>query len=149
MGVVEIVRDTAVPAARLWEVVTDWPRHGLHVLLTELTVDGEAGVAQVVDAVTTLGPIAIHDPMRVTIWEPPVGERPGRVHLLKTGRWLAGFADIEVASTPTGSRVVWREYVVPRPERVGRLLAPVADPLTRRLFGSTVDALVREAGEPA
>ncbi|AKU17647.1 SRPBCC family protein [Luteipulveratus mongoliensis] len=145
MGVVEIVRETPVPAARLWAVVTDWPRQGEHVPLTRLVVTGGEGVGQVVDAVTGVGRVVIHDPMRVVVWSPPTTTDAGVVRFEKFGRVFGGSAQIEVAPVAGGSRLTWQEEVWPRPERLGRLLAPVTDRAAKLLFGRTVDHLVARA----
>ncbi|WP_050668769.1 SRPBCC family protein [Luteipulveratus halotolerans] len=142
---VQIVRTSPVAAERLWEVFVDWPRHGAYVPLSRLEVTGRPGVGQVVDAITRLGPLEVHDTMRVDIWQPPSRERPGVALLTKTGRVLSGFGRLEITATGAGSRVQWDEDVRPRPAWLGRLTAPVATVPTRMLFARVVDGLVREA----
>ena len=144
--VVEIERQTAVAAARLWDVLTDWPRHGRYVPCTRLEVTSAPGPGQQVDAITQLGPIdLVHDVMVVQEWSPPLGDAPGVVQLTKIGRVLGGSARIEVHTRSGGSRVTWREEVWPRPAWLGAVLAPAFDLAARPLFGRTLDGLIREA----
>lgn len=149
MAVVEIVRETSVPVQRLWAVVTDWQRHAEQVPLTQMVVVGAAGEGQRVDAVTSIGPFAMHDTMRVTRWLPPIEHTAGVARLEKTGRVLRGFAEIEVESTATGSRVIWREQILPRPAWLGLRLVPVTDRAVRIVFGRALDALVTAAERSA
>ena len=138
-----VERASVLPVAEAWRRLTDWERHSATVPLTRITVltDPPSGVGTAFVARTGLGPAAFADPMRVTVWQPPVGDRgSGHCRLVKTGRLVTGWAEIDVSPYGTGSRVRWRELL-----RV-RGLPRLADGLTTRtgglVFGRAVDALL-------
>ncbi|CAG7572342.1 hypothetical protein FB554_0475 [Barrientosiimonas humi] len=144
MAPVRVVREVEADVQRLWQVVTDWPRHGDIVPLTEVVSDG----SQVV-GITGLGPLRFRDPMALRDMVPPEGDRPGSVRLEKQGAVLGGWAEIEVSALGPGrSRLVFTEEIWPRPDAVGKRLGAVATPLTRLFVRLLVDGLVRGAQDP-
>ncbi|MFI6931086.1 SRPBCC family protein [Streptomyces sp. NPDC050287] len=137
-------RTAPLPLDEAWRRLTDWPRHGTVVPLTRVTVltppptrEGTVFVAR-----SGIGPLAFDDRMEVTVWRPPTDDEPGFVRLVKRGRVIRGWAEIEVRPGPGGrARVVWRE------ELDVRLLPGVFDGAlagtSRRVFGRAVNRLLR------
>src|SRR3954470_8824147 len=94
---------------------------------------------------TGLGPVGFLDSMLVVRWEPPA-DGEARFAVRKTGRGLRGWADVRMtAHTGGGTHVFWREEIVPRPEPVGRLAAPLTARVTERLFGDALDGMLEAA----
>lgn len=139
-----VERVTPLGPAEAWRRLTTWEAHTATVPLTRITVltPPPSGVGTSFTARTGAGPAAFSDPMRVTVWEPPAGERgPGRCRLEKTGRVVLGWAEIDVRPEGAGSRVTWREDARVRgvPRALDRLTAAVGG----RVFGRVVDTLLR------
>jgi hypothetical protein len=138
-----IERDCPLPADEAWRRMTAWERHTATVPFTRITVltPPPDGVGTAFVARTGIGRLGFDDPMRVTRWEPPARDAPGRCRLEKTGRIVTGWAEIEVRRQGVGSRVRWREEL-----RVWRL-PPALDGLTafagRAVFGRVVGILLR------
>lgn len=146
MGVVEVRRTVPTPLGAVWDTVTDFDAYGRWIPLTSMRTDappvrlgwGFAGF-------TGVGPVGFLDTMLVVRWEPPA-EGAARFAVRKTGRVLRGFADVTLTATDTGgTEVVWREQIVPRPEALGRLAAPVSDRVTARLFADALDRMLESA----
>ena len=142
-----ISRRTLLAPDRAWAAVSDLAEHTRHVPLTDVEVpeDGLRLGAEVV-ATTRLGPLRFADRMLVTALEPGA-----HLRLVKTGRFLHGWADIEVTDDPAapgGARVEWTEELwLPGMRRLTR---PVGDRLGPVLFGRVVDGLLHRAeGEVA
>ena len=143
---VVISRESSAPVGRLWQVATDWPGHGRFFPLTTVRADpteSVAGVGLRLHATTGFGPLRLHDRMVVTRWEPP-GER-GTCELRKVGRVLGGRAVLEVEPVGSGSLLRWTTDVGPAPERLRRLVAPVAKVSAIPLYRHVVRGMVREA----
>ncbi|MFF8845577.1 SRPBCC family protein [Streptomyces sp. NPDC015127] len=142
MGVFRIGRTTALPVDECWLRVTDWPAHAAQVPLTSVSVKdaGPTDVGTVFVARSGIGRLGFDDPMEVVRWEPPVGSRSGRCRLVKRGRVITGWAEIEVRAVGEGSAVVWVEElhfaVLPAP--LDRLVAGVG----RVVFGRALDGLL-------
>lgn len=140
-----IRRTSALPRQTLWDVVTDLREHTRHVPLTDVSVpEGGLVLGAEVSAVTRLGPLAGADRMLVTALEPG-----RRLRLVKTGRFLRGWADIRVAEATAGevgSHVEWTEELwLPG---LRRLTRPIGDRLGPLLFGRVVEGLVTAAETP-
>jgi carbon monoxide dehydrogenase subunit G len=138
-----VIRTTSLSPATAWAVVSDLARHARHVPLTSVEVPASGlRLGAEVAAVTGVGPLAVTDTMLVTALE------PGRLlRLVKTGRFLHGWAEIAVEPHGDGSQVTWREELwLPGLRRVTR---PVGDRVGPVLFGRVVDGLVEDAGRPA
>ncbi|WP_018156737.1 SRPBCC family protein [Demetria terragena] len=148
MSVAQVRREVVGEVQEVWDVVTDWTRHGDHVWLTDVTVQGAAGVGQQFLAVTALGPIRLRDLMEVTQWEPPVSGA-GRVRLEKRGSALTGWAEITVkAIAPGRSEVVWREEIVSPVARVpglGRIEGAASRAMTHAMIARLATGLTRDA----
>ena len=146
MAVVEVRRTVPTPMGAVWDTVTDFAAYGRWIPLTSMRTDpppvrlgwGFAGF-------TGVAPIGFLDTMLVVRWEPPA-EGAARFAVRKTGRVLRGFADVTLTATDAGgTEVVWREEIVPRPETLGRLTAPVSDRATARLFADVLDRMLESA----
>ena len=128
MGAVEVRRIVPTALGAVWDALTDFGAYGRWIPLTSMRTDpppvrlgwGFAGF-------TGLGPVA-------------------RFAVRKTGRVLCGWAAVELTATDTGgTEVVWREEIVPRPEPLGRLVAPVSERITARLFAEALDRMLEAA----
>ncbi|MFI6317134.1 SRPBCC family protein [Nonomuraea sp. NPDC050556] len=117
------VESRAAPE-RVFEVLTDWPRHQEWMFLTRAElVDGE------IAAFSGIGTLGFLDTMRITRWDPP--------HALwveHTGRVVRGRGAIRVRPLAGGgSRVIWAEEVeVPFAALLWPLLQPIVTGLARR-----------------
>jgi hypothetical protein len=141
-----ISRRTALAPDVAFGALTDLAEHTRHVPLTDVEVPpGGLTLGTEVVAWTRLGPLAAADRMLVTALE------PGRhLRLVKTGRFLHGWADISVRpdpDAPGGSSVVWSEELwLPGLKRLTR---PIGDRLGAVLFTRVVDGVLARAGTPA
>lgn len=143
MALFTIERRTALAPPVAWARLTDWERHTGTVPLTRITVGTPppTGVGTRFTARTGVGRAGFADPMRVAVWEPPAAAGDaGRCRLEKTGRVVAGWAEIEVRPDGAGSYVLWREEL--RPFGVPRAADGVVRYAGRRVFGRVVDALL-------
>jgi len=150
MPAIEVRRTVATQLDPVWETLTDYGSYGRWIPLTRMRVDpGPVRLGWGFGGFTGLGPVGFLDSMIVVRWEAPAEGR-ARFAVRKTGRVLAGWADVSLTSTTAGGTdVVWREEILPRPEALGRLIAPVTDGLTARLFGRTLDAMLDAAAARA
>ncbi|AUH38932.1 Immediate-early protein 2 [Streptomyces sp. CMB-StM0423] len=150
MALFEVERTVRAPAVAVWERLTDWPAHGGRVPLTRIvgvSVPAE-GVGARFTARTGVGRVGFDDPMEVVEWSPPgAGRAVGRCRLVKRGRVVLGWAEIEVygpeadAGDAGAVRVVWREELGVR--GVPRTLDPVVAWTARRVFSRVLDGLLR------
>ncbi|WP_416978364.1 SRPBCC family protein [Streptomyces sp. T028] len=146
MVIFQLERTAPLPLEEAWRRLTEWRRHGEVVPLTRVTVVTPAptGEGTVFVARSGLGPLSFDDRMEVAVWHPPADDEPGRCRLVKRGRVVRGWAEIEVWPGPGGrTRVVWRE------ELGVRFLPSLFDPLLRTtgrwMFGRAVNRLLRES----
>ena len=137
-----VTRQTPLAPDRAFAAVSDLAEHTRHVPFTDVAVP-ERGLALGAEVVawTRLGPLRAADRMLVTALDPG-----RRVRVVKTGRWLRGWADIEVVadpSAPGATTVSWREELwLPglRP-----LTRPLGDRLGALLFARLVEGLLHRA----
>lgn len=153
----EVERTVRSSAVAVWERLTDWPAHGGRVPLTRIVgVSAPAtGVGARFTARTGVGAVGFDDPMEVVEWSPPRAGRPaGRCRLVKRGRVVRGWAEIEVYGGVCGPeadaapeagrgrvRVVWREEIGVR--GVPRALDPLVARTARLVFTRVLDGLLR------
>ena len=144
MPAVTVERVVARPIEAVWAVVSDLAGH--RVPLTRIHPDpGPTRVGWGFVAVTAVGPLRASDRMIVTRWQPPADGR-AQFAVVKTGRWLGGWASVEFAALHGDrTRLTWREEIVPLPHVVGRLAAPLTDRAVRAVFGRAVDDLAARA----
>ena len=147
MPAVVVHRVVPTPVDRVWATLTDFADYGRWVPMTRMTVDAPpTRVGWGFAARTAVGPVGFVDSMLVTWWQPP---RPGgtaRFAVRKTGRLLAGWADVVLTPrSDGGTNVVWREEIVLRPGPLGRLAAPLVDRVVARLFGAALGRMLAAA----
>ncbi|OIJ63351.1 SRPBCC family protein [Streptomyces mangrovisoli] len=138
-------RTVPLPLDEAWRRLTEWPRHSDVAPLTRVFVVTPPPTHEgtIVVARTGLGPLAFDDRMEVTVWQPPVDDGPGRCRLVKQGRIMTGWAEIEVHPGPGGrSRVIWREELGVRP--LPSLFDPLVGSASRAMYGRAVNALLRK-----
>ena len=145
-----VVRRTIdAPLQQVWDVVSDFASYGRWIPLTTMVTDpAPIRVGWGFAGRTGLGPVGFLDSMLVTVWEPPHAPDlvRARFAIRKTGRVLAGWAQVGAVTRADGlTDLTWTEEIIPRPEFLGRLLAPLADPVTSRLFGRAVAGMARVA----
>jgi hypothetical protein len=165
MALFRVVRDVPLPVEESWRRLTAWERHADAVPWTRVTVTtppptrvgtvfvarsgpaqsrlGRRGRGAAVLRGAGLGRIVVPDPMEVTVWRPPVDGAAGDCRLVKRGRTVLGWAEIEVRPRAAGSVVVWREEL--RLRGVPRFADPVLAAVARLVFGRAVDRLLRES----
>lgn len=117
---------------QVWARVSDLTGHADGVPFTTGSGDpGEPRLGWRFVARTGLGPLGFDDPMVITVWDPL-----HRMRIEKTGRVLAGWADITLTSLPEGgTHVTWQEEVVPAHPGIARLVRPLFDAAGRVIFG--------------
>jgi len=146
MALVRVIRHIPASADQVWTLVTDWPAHSRWISLTNVTIDPDSpvrtGLGTRFTGRTALGPVGFDDPMTVTVWQPPADGESGCCRVVKRGRWLTGWAEIEVQPDAGGCRLNWLEEI-----RL-RWLPRAADPMLalagRLVFGRTLSKLATE-----
>ncbi len=149
--VVDLTRHSRATPQGLWSVLTDYAGYGAWIPLTQMRTDpGPPHLGWQFVGLSGLGRVRFADSMLITRWEPPE-DGAGAFRVVKTGRVLAGWAEVEVARgrDGEGSTVRWQEEIVPRPQPVGRLVAPLTGRVTAAMFGSALDAMVARADREA
>ena len=147
MAVVDLVRHSPAPPSVVWDVVADFAAYGQWMPLTRMRTDpGTPRPGWGFAGLSGLGPLSFSDSMLVTEWSPPPGDLgAGRFRVVKTGRLLGGWAQVDVEPEGAGSRLVWREDVVVRPLPFKRFFEPVLDRASAWLYGRAVDAMLARA----
>ncbi|MEU9187729.1 SRPBCC family protein [Streptomyces sp. NPDC048484] len=136
-------RGTPLSADDAWRRLTGWERHADVVPLTRVRVVTlpPRGEGTVFVARTGVGRLAFDDRMEVVVWRPPRDGTPGLCRLVKRGRLVVGWAEIEVRPAPEGgSRVVWREELGVR--GLPRAFDPLLERAGRWMFGRAVKGLL-------
>ncbi|NLG23049.1 MAG: SRPBCC family protein [Actinomycetales bacterium] len=142
MGTFEIVRTLPATPERAFAVLGDLAAYGQFQPLTRIrATPGPVRPGWSFVAYTGIGPASVVDRMVVTAWEP--GEH---FAIVKVGPVLDGWATVHLTPEGEGTRVVWREEIVPRPGWLGRRLGPVSDPLMRWFTGRSLDRMAERAG---
>jgi hypothetical protein len=141
----------AVSSDQVWNLVTDWPAHGRWIPLTTVTIDADSpsafGLGTRFTGRTHLGRVGFDDPMQVTHWQPPTANESGRCRLVKRGRWVTGWAEINVDPEAGASRLTWTEDI--RTRWTPRFVDPLVSRVGSALFGRTIRKLARELEQPA
>jgi carbon monoxide dehydrogenase subunit G len=144
MADVELELNTELNVLDAWRRLTDFAAHARVIPLTTIVTDpGRPRLGWQFIGVTSLGPMRFEDPMVISVWEPPAGVAGvGCVRLVKTGRWLQGWAEITVEPSGLGTRVRWSESLRPRPDPAPAITSWVARSLGTRLFESALRGLL-------
>ncbi|MFJ3231941.1 SRPBCC family protein [Streptomyces sp. NPDC086787] len=143
MATFHLERTAPLPTDEAWRRLTEWPRHSRTVPLTRVVVITEPPTREGTRFVarTGLGPLSFADPMEVTLWRPPRDGEPGLCRLVKRGRVVLGWAELEVQPGPGGgTRVLWREEL--RVRGLPGAFDPVLVRASRAVFGRAVDDLL-------
>jgi hypothetical protein len=157
---IERVVDVAVPAAALWDHVTDWPRQQEWVPMTRVErIDDADALGGRFRAWTGLGRpsgpgrlprgVGFWDPMTITAWERST-DGGGRCEVLHQGRVVRGEGEFTVlALDDRHSRFLWAEVLVLPVGRLGaagwRLARPVVERLLDRALHTLRDVAEAEA----
>ena len=137
-------RTTPLSPARTWAALTDVRRHAEHVPLTRaVTDDGPPRVGWWFEMVTGVGPLAVRDRMVITVWEPTETMR-----VVKTGRPLAGWAELRLRPVGQGTLVEWDEELGLRLPGTARLTRAVGDRVAPTMFERVVDGVLAAAEGP-
>lgn len=147
MATITLTRASPAPLAAVWDVLTDFAAYGRWMPLTAMAVDsGQPRVGWGFRALSGLGPARFADSMIVTRWDPPQeGSAEAGFSVVKTGRLVAGWAEVRLEAAGSGTEVVWAEELTLRPAPVGRAAEPLVGPASRRLFARALDAMLEEA----
>jgi hypothetical protein len=140
--------DVDVPAAVLWEVVSDLEGQSEWMLATtvEITSGDGRSVGTELRATTGLGPLGVADTMRVTEWtEPPAGgSGTRRIVVTHTGTVIRGDGVFVVEELGPGrSRFLWTELLELPLGALGRLGWPVVRPAMRAGVAHSLRAMAR------
>lgn len=143
MGVFEIARTLPGDPARTFVVLGDLAAYGEFQPLTRIAAaPGPIGTGWSFVARTGVGPLAVVDRMVVTDWRPGEG-----FAIRKLGPVLDGWARVELTAEGAGTRVVWREEIVPRPGWLGRRAARLTDPGMRWFTARSLDQMAARVAE--
>ncbi|MBP2703132.1 SRPBCC family protein [Microbispora sp. RL4-1S] len=139
MSRVSVAVDVAASPERVFEVLTDWPRHHEWMLLTRAeAVAGEGhGEGDRLAAFTGVGPLGFTDTMTITRWDPP-----HEVVVRHTGRIIRGTGRFRVLPRPAGgSTVVWEEDLDVPFGAAGRLIWTATEGLTAAFLRTSLRRL--------
>lgn len=143
MGTFEIVRTLPGDATASFAVLGDLAAYGEFQPLTRIAASpGPIGRGWSFVAYTGVGPLAITDRMVVTEWEPGEG-----FAITKIGPVLDGWARVHLSPDGDGTRVVWREQIIPRPGWLGRRTGRLIDPAMRWFTGRALDLMAARVAE--
>ncbi len=138
--------DVNVPAAVLWDAVTDWPGQGEWMLGTRVEVVGGGEGRHLgagLRAVTGIGPLGVVDTMDIVEWDPPK-----RCVVRHTGKVVRGDGVFEVVELgPERSRFLWTELLDLPLGAVGRFGWPLVRPSFRWGVERSLHAMARLAEE--
>ena len=155
-------RTVDASSAEVWATLSDFAGYGRWIPLTTMVIDpAPVRVGWAFAGRTGLGSLGFVDSMIVTRWEPPNGHAgdgegggadgdgdddgvdEARFTVRKTGRLLRGWADITLRRRADGGTdVTWAEEIILGPERLGRRIAPLVDPVVARLFARALDQML-------
>lgn len=143
--VITIERHTSLTPQAAWAAVTDFAGHGRLMPLTRVLREPAApdnpGPGWRFIARTSLGPVTLDDPMRLTRWDPPGPAGIGLFRADKVGPVLAGWTVTLVHPAPGGSIVCWTQQLrphfwLPRPAEL------LVDRIALWLYGNALDHLL-------
>lgn len=115
----------------VWPYLVDWERLNRWMLEARdfrLTGAQREGVGVEAEATVRIAGITTHDPIRITRWEPP---RILEMHHLG---WVKGTGYMELSAENGGTKLFWREALVPPWGWVGAIGISVVAPIMRRIF---------------
>lgn len=133
-----------LPADVAWARVLDLRAHTAVIPFTTLSGDqleaagltaGSRFVAR-----TALGPLGFDDVMVIESVTQPTADSAGRARIRKDGKVIAGFIDLTVSPSGSGSTVDWSQQIAVR--RVPRLADRVVALVARTAYGTTLRRLL-------
>jgi uncharacterized protein YndB with AHSA1/START domain len=119
------------PPEVVWPYLVDWERLNRWMLEARdfrLTGTQREGVGVEAEATVRIAGITTHDPIRVTRWEPP-----SILEMDHLG-WVKGTGYMELTPEDRGSKLFWREDLVPPWGWLGVTGMRLVAPLMRRVF---------------
>jgi hypothetical protein len=154
MSALHLVRETSAPPTVVWSVLSDFAAYGSWMPLTRMRLDpGEPRPGWGFAGVSGIGPVAFADSMVVTEWVTPQEGTGARFRVLKTGRVLGGWAQVQVLPRGAGTRVVWDQDLtlplLPRWRPVDAALGRAAGWLYARALDAMLADAVRRTVERA
>lgn len=128
------------PATVVWGRLIDLDAHTAAIPLTTV-VPANHHMAEGLRFVgeTRMGPVTIHDRMRVERADPPSEQHPGHLVVQKSGP-MAGQVEATVEQVPTGTLLVWRQSV--RPAWLPTALRPLGALIAKWAYGIGVRRIV-------
>lgn len=126
-GTAEVTATVIVeaPAATVFAAATAWERQSEWIPFTKVRVtEGDGGEGSVIEAITSVGPVALVDVMRVDKVDPPY-----EIRVVHTGKILRGPGVIRItAMGPGRTQVVWHEWFQIPGGLAGRAVWPLLWP---------------------
>lgn len=126
------------PPGMVWPYLVDWERLDRWMLEARdfrVTSDRREGVGTEAEATVRIALFRTRDRVRVTVWNPPWA-----LEITHLGR-VKGTGYLELSPTEAGTRVFWREELVPPWGPVGRIGLALLRPAMRRAFRRDLEAL--------
>lgn len=138
-----VARDVAVPADTVFAVLADPSAQCRWIVATRLHSDGLGGIApphvgSSLIAHTGFGPLALADPMRVEVYQPP-----RRWRVVHTGSVIRGWGEMGTLPRASGCRVYWAEEFEVPGGAVGAIAWWAIGHLVRGALAVSLDRLVR------
>lgn len=125
------VVETSARPSRVFEVLTDWPRHSEWMFATSAEViegDGRSAGTRLA-AFSGFGAFGFLDTMRIVRWEPP-----GYLEVAHTGRVVRGTGAIRIKPLGGGgSRIIWAEELDLPLGLLGQAAWPLLRPLSNAI----------------
>jgi uncharacterized protein YndB with AHSA1/START domain len=123
--------DIARPPEAVWPALVDWERLDRwmeEIRDVRVTSEHRRGVGVEAEATVRIGGLSTRDRIRVTRWDPPTV-----LEIAHLG-WVTGTGYMELSPRDGGSRLFWRETLVPPWGVAGRIGLRLFLPVLRRVF---------------
>ena len=130
--------DIRESAEAVWPWLVDWeglPRWMREMRQVRVVGDRREGVGVEAVATIRIGGITTVDPVVVTGWDPPA------LLEIEHHGWVKGIGTMELSPTEDGTRLFWRESLVPPWGIVGRLGFRLYRPMLARTFARDAERL--------
>jgi carbon monoxide dehydrogenase subunit G len=126
------------PPDAVWPFLVDWERLDRwmeEIRDVRVTSEHREGVGVEAEATVRIGGLSTRDRIRVTRWEPPTV-----LEIAHLG-WVRGAGYMELSPTEEGSRLFWRETLIPPWGILGSAGFRLFLPMMRRVFRRDVHRL--------
>jgi len=130
--------DLPRPPEEVWPFLVDWERLDRwmeEIRDVRVISEHREGVGVEAEATVRIGGLSTRDRIRVTRWEPPTV-----LEIAHLG-WVRGAGYMELSPTPEGSRLFWRETLIPPWGILGTTGLRLFLPKMRRVFRRDVNRL--------